>query len=94
MTTESLEATGRKDTQLEKRGTTQEARARALVMFGSARRIIGFPVDRQDQLSERVQRSRGGLVFEAHRLCASLNSRLESNNEEEEGTLSMISPRW
>ena len=45
MTTESLEATGRKDTQLEERGTTQEARAHALVMSGSARRIIGFPVD-------------------------------------------------
>ena len=26
---------------------------------------------------------RGGLVFKAHRLCVSLNSRLESNNEEE-----------
>ena len=30
-----------------------------------------------------VQRFRGGLVFEAHRLCVSLNSRLESNKEEE-----------
>jgi len=27
---------------------------------------------------------RGGLVFKAHRLCVSLNSRLESNKEEEE----------
>ena len=27
----------------------------------------------------------GGLVFEAHRLCVSLNSRLESNKEEEGG---------
>ena len=27
---------------------------------------------------------RGGLVFKAHRLCVSLNSRLESNHEEEE----------
>jgi len=26
----------------------------------------------------------GGLVFKAHRLCASLISRLESNNEEDE----------
>ena len=26
----------------------------------------------------------GGLVFEAHRLCVPLNSRLESNKEEEE----------
>ena len=28
---------------------------------------------------------RVGLVFQAHRLCISLNSRLESNKEEEEG---------
>ena len=28
---------------------------------------------------------RGGLVFKAHRLFLSLNSRLESNKEEEEG---------
>ena len=31
-----------------------------------------------------MQRFRGGLVFKAHRLCASLNSRLASNKEEEE----------
>jgi len=30
-----------------------------------------------------MQRFRGGLVFKAHRICVSLNSRLESNNEEE-----------
>jgi len=30
-----------------------------------------------------VQRFRGRLVFKAHRLCVSLNSRLESNKEEE-----------
>ena len=34
--------------------------------------------------TEDVQRFRGGLVFKADRLCVSLNSRLESNNEEEE----------
>ena len=34
-----------------------------------------------------VQRFRGGLVFKAHRLCVSLNSRLESNKEEEADTL-------
>jgi len=33
-----------------------------------------------------VQRVRGGLVFKAYRLCVSLNSRLESNKEEEEHT--------
>ena len=32
-----------------------------------------------------VQRFRGGLVFQAHRLCVSLNSRLEGNKEEEKG---------
>ena len=31
-----------------------------------------------------MQRFRGGLVFKAHRLCVSLNSRIESNKEEEE----------
>jgi len=35
-------------------------------------------------MSGNVQRFRGGLVFKAHRLRASLNSRLESNKEEEE----------
>jgi len=34
-------------------------------------------------LYRNVQRLRGGLVFKAHRLCLSLNSRLESNKEEE-----------
>ena len=31
-----------------------------------------------------MQRFRGGLVFKAHRLYVSLNSRLESNKEEKE----------
>ena len=35
--------------------------------------------------SRNVQRFRGGLVFKAHRLCVSLNSRLESNTEEKKG---------
>jgi len=35
-------------------------------------------------LNRNVQRFRGGLVFKDHRLCVSLNSRLESNKEEEE----------
>ena len=30
-----------------------------------------------------MQRFRGELVFKAHRLCVSLNARLESNKEEE-----------
>ena len=33
-------------------------------------------------LHRNVQRFRGGLVFKAHRLCVSLNPRLESNKEE------------
>jgi len=49
-------------------------------------RSVQFSI--QEQLLYRnVQRFRGGLVFEAHRLCVSLNSRLESNKEEEEVTL-------
>ena len=35
-------------------------------------------------LHSNVQRFRGGLVFKAHKLCVSLNSRLECNTEEEE----------
>ena len=30
-----------------------------------------------------MQRFRGGLVFKAHRLCVTLNTRLERNKEEE-----------
>ena len=42
-------------------------------------------------LHRNVQRFRGGLVFKAHRLL-SLNSRLESNNEEEEARGSLTFP--
>ena len=35
-------------------------------------------------LQINVQQFRGGIVLKAHRLCASLNSRLESNKEEGE----------
>jgi len=38
-------------------------------------------------LHRNVQRFRGGLVFKAHRLCVSLNSRLESNKEVPERSL-------
>ena len=34
-----------------------------------------------------MQRFRSGLVFKAHRLCVSLNSRLESNKERFRGGL-------
>ena len=44
----------------------------------------GVPCPLASSSEHRAQRFRGGLVFQAHRLCASLNSRLESSNEEEE----------
>ena len=47
-------------------------------------RGLALVVDGQ-LLHINVQRFRGGLVFKAHRHCASLNSRLESNKEEEKG---------
>jgi len=37
-------------------------------------------------LRRNVKRFRGGLVFKAHRIFVSLNSRLESNKEKEETT--------
>ena len=43
-------------------------------------------------LHRNVQRFRGGPVFKAHRLCVSLNSRLESNKEEEEEMISSKHP--
>ena len=46
--------------------------------------VLGFGF-RGSGTSSNVQRFRGGLVFKAHRLCVSLNSRLESHKEEEEG---------
>ena len=36
------------------------------------------------RIHTNVQRFRGRLVFKAHRLCVSLNSRLEIDKEEEE----------
>ena len=44
-----------------------------------------FPaVDCRGSASCNVQHFRGGLACKAHRLCVSLNSRLESNKEEAE----------
>ena len=55
---------------------------------------MGKPANRQPEkrptittvalLDRNVQRFRGGLEFKEHRLCVSLNSRLEGNKEEEE----------
>ena len=39
-------------------------------------------------LHRNVQRFRGGLVFKAHRLCVSFNSRLVSDKEEKKFTVS------
>jgi len=41
-------------------------------------------IQKQQLLHKNVQRFRGGLVFKAYRLCVSLNSRRESNEEEED----------
>jgi len=46
-------------------------------------RVVPISGDRREERGRNVQRFRGGLVFKAHRLCVSLNSRLESNKEEE-----------
>ena len=46
----------------------------------------GVPAEREELLHRNVKRFRGGLVSEAHRLCGSLNSRLESNKEEEDSS--------
>ena len=40
-----------------------------------------------DTFTKNVQRFRGGLVFKARRICVSLNSRRESNKEEEDRTI-------
>jgi len=48
---------------------------------------------RSAPVPRNVQRFRGGLVFKAHRLCVSLNSRLESNKEEEEGLSPILHAR-
>jgi len=42
---------------------------------------------RWNMVPGNVQRFRGGLVIKAHRLCVSVNSRLESNKEEERWTM-------
>ena len=39
-----------------------------------------------------MQRFRGGLVFKAHRLCVSLNSRLESKHEDKHKNLQVQAP--
>ena len=49
-----------------------------------ARLTINGSRGNEQLLRRNVKRFRGGLVFEGHRLCVSLDSRLGSNKEEEE----------
>ena len=42
------------------------------------------------KVHRNVQRFRGGLVFQAHRLCVSLNSRRARNNEEKKTVLEAV----
>jgi len=44
--------------------------------------LFAHPAFQNPFTARNVQRLRGGLVFKAHRLCVSRNSRLESNKEE------------
>ena len=48
--------------------------------------LLSLGGDVHVKVSENGLRFRGGLVCKAHRLFVSLNSRLESNKEEEEET--------
>ena len=55
-------------------------------------RAIPQPTQRATGAFRNVQRFRVGLVFKAHRLWVSLNSRLESNKEEEKVQQSSLRP--
>ena len=46
--------------------------------------------ERLTEFHRNVQRFRGGLVYQAHRLCVSLNARLERNEEEKNKTELML----
>ena len=56
-----------------------------LLLSAAPQRRRPSPAFREQLLHRNVQRFRGGLVFKAHRPCVPLNSRLESNKEEEFG---------
>jgi len=57
-----------------------------LVLILDSWKCVGVNRRRWLQLLHRdMQRFRGGLVFKVHRLCVSLNSRLENDKEEEGG---------
>ena len=49
----------------------------------SEHKLITNSKQERRRLHINVQWFRGGLVLKAHRFCVSLNSRLESNKEEE-----------
>ena len=54
---------------------------------------LGLRIEGGQPLHRNVQRFRGGLVFKAHILCASLNSRLESHKKEEKMTCLVVRER-
>ena len=59
-------------------------------LTASVRDLTRKVLPKEKLLHINLQRFRGGLVFKAHRLCVSLNSRLESNKEEEEAELAAL----
>ena len=54
--------------------------------------VVRREPEQDDVLDSGVQRFRGGLVVKAHRLCVSLNYRLESNKEEQNPASVALAP--
>jgi len=73
--TDSVEASG-----LEHQEVHPRQHPHLLQRQGEGRTLQGMTGDE----AINMQRFRGGLVFKAHGLCVSLNSRLESNKEEKD----------
>ena len=65
---------------------------RQLLPRGGAARLRTAAEGEREGAGRNVQRFRGGFVFKAHRLCVSLNSRLESNKEKRERTPELYNP--
>ena len=61
---------------------------KALAFSSKSLQPLGSKAAKQEVACRNVKRFRGGLVYKAHRLCVSLNSRLESNKEEEVSAMS------
>ena len=63
--------------------------------WGAAKKLMGNVEQFLNMLinfDKVPSRFRGGLVFKAHRLCVSLNSRLESNKEEGKNNVPLQTP--